>query len=187
MLILFETSAGYALFKLINEKKVQDINSIYDLFENIESAKKIVSLHAFEKFKDTKQALKATHKLINGLLPKKLENFLKNNIISKEIQENLAIADKKLGKLIQEKLGIECKTTPQIKELLRGIRLQINDLITGLSESEMKHMTLGLAHGLSRYKLKFSVEKVDTMIIQAISLLDDLDKEINNDMMRLRE
>lgn len=48
-------------------------------------------------------------------------------------------------------------------------------------------MTLGLAHGLSRYKLKFSTEKVDTMIIQAISLLDDLDKEINNYMMRLRE
>ena len=48
-------------------------------------------------------------------------------------------------------------------------------------------MTLGLAHGLSRYKLKFSTEKVDTMIIQAIALLDDLDKEINNYMMRLRE
>lgn len=48
-------------------------------------------------------------------------------------------------------------------------------------------MTLGLAHGLSRYKLKFSTDKVDTMIIQAIALLDDLDKEINNYMMRLRE
>ena len=48
-------------------------------------------------------------------------------------------------------------------------------------------MTLALSHGLSRYKLKFSVEKVDTMIIQAISLLDDLDKELNNYMMRLRE
>jgi nucleolar protein 58 len=51
----------------------------------------------------------------------------------------------------------------------------------------MKNMTLGLAHGLSRYKLKFSTEKVDTMIIQAVSLLEDLDKEINNYMMRLRE
>jgi nucleolar protein 58 len=26
-------------------------------------------------------------------------------------------------------------------------------------------MTLGLAHGLSRYKLKFSADKVDIMII----------------------
>ena len=40
---------------------------------------------------------------------------------------------------------------------------------------------------LSRYKLKFSPDKVDTMIIQAISLLDDLDKELNNYAMRARE
>merc|ERR1719427_2496937 len=48
-------------------------------------------------------------------------------------------------------------------------------------------MSLGLAHSLSRYKLKFSPDKVDTMIVQAISLLDDLDKELNNYSMRCRE
>lgn len=40
---------------------------------------------------------------------------------------------------------------------------------------------------LSRYKLKFSPDKVDTMIVQAISLLDDVDKELNNYVMRSRE
>ncbi|KAG2278616.1 hypothetical protein Bca52824_061171 [Brassica carinata] len=40
-------------------------------------------------------------------------------------------------------------------------------------------MSLGLSHSLARYKLKFSSDKVDTMIIQAIGLLDDLDKELN--------
>ena len=48
-------------------------------------------------------------------------------------------------------------------------------------------MSVGLAHSLSRYKLKFSPDKVDTMIVQAISLLDDLDKELNNYVMRCRE
>jgi len=48
-------------------------------------------------------------------------------------------------------------------------------------------MQLGLSHGLSRYTLKFTADKVDVMIVQAISLLDDLDKELNNYMMRLRE
>ena len=43
------------------------------------------------------------------------------------------------------------------------------------------------AHSLSRYKLKFSPEKVDTMIIQAINLLDELDKELNIYAMRVRE
>lgn len=46
---------------------------------------------------------------------------------------------------------------------------------------------LGLAHSLSRYKLKFSPDKVDTMIVQAVSLLDDIDKELNNYNMRCRE
>ena len=35
----------------------------------------------------------------------------------------------------------------------------------------MRSMALGLAHGLSRYTLKFSVEKIDTMIIQVIYFL----------------
>ena len=55
------------------------------------------------------------------------------------------------------------------------------------NEDDYKMMTLGVAHGLSRYKLKFSAEKVDIMIIQAVSLLDELDKEINNYTMRLKE
>lgn len=48
-------------------------------------------------------------------------------------------------------------------------------------------MSLGLSHSLSRHKLKFSPDKVDTMIVQAISLLDDLDKELNTYSMRVKE
>jgi len=51
----------------------------------------------------------------------------------------------------------------------------------------MSAMVLGLSHSLSRYKLKFSPDKVDTMIIQAIALLDDLDKELNTYAMRVKE
>ena len=32
----------------------------------------------------------------------------------------------------------------------------------------MKSMALGLSHSLGRYKLKFSPDKVDIMIVQAI-------------------
>ena len=69
----------------------------------------------------------------------------------------------------------------------RCIRSQQEALITGLSQKEVTAMALGLAHSLSRYKLKFSPDKVDTMIIQAVSLLDDLDKELNNYVMRCKE
>lgn len=52
---------------------------------------------------------------------------------------------------------------------------------------DINTMNLGLSHSLSRHKLKFSPDKVDTMIIQAIGLLDELDKELNTYAMRVKE
>ncbi|KAJ9682235.1 hypothetical protein PVL29_018221 [Vitis rotundifolia] len=72
-------------------------------------------------------------------------------------------------------------------ELMRGVRSQLTELISGLAVQDLAPMSLGLSHSLSRYKLKFSPDKVDTMIIQAIGLLDDLDKELNTYAMRVRE
>lgn len=51
----------------------------------------------------------------------------------------------------------------------------------------MSTMALGLSHSLARHKLKFSPDKIDTMIVQAISLLDDMDKELNTYAMRVKE
>ena len=45
---------------------------------------------------------------------------------------------------------------------------------------------LGLGHSYSRAKVKFNVNRVDNMIIQSISLMDQLDKDINTFSMRLR-
>lgn len=56
-----------------------------------------------------------------------------------------------------------------------------------MSEKDFKNGSVGLAHNFYRHKLKFSVDKVDIMVIQAVGLLDDLDKELNNYAMRLRE
>ena len=46
--------------------------------------------------------------------------------------------------------------------------------------------TLGLGHSYSRAKVKFNVNRSDNMIIQSISLLDQLDKDINTFAMRIR-
>jgi len=114
-----------------------------------------------------------------------LKKMLKK-LVKDEVQETLAVADTKLGAIIRESLGLECIHSPAIHELTRGIREHLSEM-TGIQESERSAMALGLAHSLSRYKLKFSPDKVDTMIVQAISLLDDLDKELNNYVMRVRE
>merc|ERR1711971_288506 len=84
-------------------------------------------------------------------------------------------------------LEIACVHDSKVGELMRCIRSQASGLISGLPDKEMTAMELGLAHSLSRYKLKFSPDKIDTMIVQAVNLLDDLDKELNNYIMRCRE
>lgn len=81
-----------------------------------------MKLKAFQKFKDTKDAMKSVEKLIKGEMSKGLKKFLQKNIVQKEIEEVLMISDKKLGKSIQEKLGIECKAGEKSSELLRCIR-----------------------------------------------------------------
>ncbi|ONK61456.1 uncharacterized protein A4U43_C08F30100 [Asparagus officinalis] len=44
----------------------------------------------------------------------------------------------------------------------------------------------GLGHGYSRAKVKFNMNRVDNMLIQAIFLLDNLDKDVNSFSMRVR-
>merc|ERR1712210_421749 len=135
---------------------------------------------------DTTEALSAATAAVEGKMSKSLKKLLKK-VIAEDAHEKLAVADAKLGGSIQEKMDLSCVYDSKIGELMRCIRSQISGLISGLPDKEMGAMALGLAHSLSRYKLKFSPDKVDTMIVQAISLLDDLDKELNNYVMRVRE
>ncbi|XP_071762968.2 nucleolar protein 58 [Centroberyx gerrardi] len=186
MLVLFETAAGYAIFKVLDESKLQEIDSLWKEFETPEKANKVVKLKHFEKFQDTTEALAAATAMTEGKIGKSLKKVLKK-VVAKEAHEQLAISDAKLGGVIKDKLNLSCVHSPAVAELMRGIRNQMEGLITGLPPREISAMSLGLAHSLSRYKLKFSPDKVDTMIVQAISLLDDLDKELNNYIMRCRE
>eukprot|EP00741_Cyanophora_paradoxa_P021388 tig00021350_g20647.t1 len=183
MLVLFESPAGYALFKVTDEGKLENPDDIWKAFSDADSARKLVKLKAFTKFENTTEALEAATALVESKLSKGLKKFLKNA----KIKEELAVADAKLGGVIKEKLEIPCIANAASAELMRGIRAQITELVSGLTEQDMKNMALGLSHSLSRYKLKFSPDKIDTMIVQAIGLLDELDKELNTYAMRVRE
>lgn len=44
------------------------------------------------------------------------------------------VSDKKLGKVITEKLNIECKTGEKANELLRCVRFQMTSLLEELDE-----------------------------------------------------
>lgn len=70
--------------------------------------------------------------------------------------------------------------------MLRGIRLYFHKLVSGLNAPAAAQAQLGLGHSYSRAKVKFNVHRSDNMIIQSISLLDQLDKDINTFSMRIR-
>ncbi|KAJ3392420.1 hypothetical protein HDU84_004126 [Entophlyctis sp. JEL0112] len=187
MLVLFETPAGYALFKMKDDSKLQDPDNISSLFTTPEQAAKTIKLKAFSKFENTTDAMSAVTALVEGKLSKSLKKFLSEELSELDLKDKLAVGDSKLATSIAKKLQINVVSDPATQELMRGIRSQLSTLISGLPESDMTAMILGLSHSLSRYKLKFSPDKVDTMIIQAIHLLDDLDKELNTYAMRVKE
>lgn len=206
MLVLFETAAGHALFTLndpsiLNGGKDKDssdksvmndnLNAMYDNhFATATKACETIQLKAFSGFGNTADAVANVTDMVQSKLGKGLKKFLKKNCLvngSSDEYCKLAVTDKALGALIKEKLGVQCVHDASVMELMRGIRGNMDALLTGMDDSTMKAMTLGLSHSLSRYKLKFSADKVDTMIVQAIGLLDELDKEINTYGMRVRE
>jgi nucleolar protein 58 len=185
MLVLFETPAGHALFKVLDKGKLKNVDNIYKEFESPEDANKMVKLKAFHKFADTTSALSAATSICDGKLDKSLRKFLQKECVGDKVK--LGVGDVKLGALIKDKLGLKCLADQSVAEVTRGIRGQLAALLTGLPEKDLNAMKLGLSHSLCRYKLKFSPDKVDVMIIQAISLLDELDKELNTYAMRVRE
>jgi nucleolar protein 58 len=186
MLLLFESPAGYALFKVLEPGKLSKPDSIWECFSTPETTADVLKLKAFTAFENTTEAVVAATSMVDGSIDKGLKAFLKKQVLKKDNNEELAVADTKLGGLLRDKMDIQCVSNEGVNEMMRGVRYQMESLLEK-EGANFKAMQLGLAHSLSRYKLKFSADKVDIMIIQAIGLLDDLDKEINIYGMRARE
>ena len=66
---------------------------------------------------------------MKGKIPKSLSKFISKNVIDKEVQQTIAVADKRLGKALTEQLGLECKQNDNIDELMRIIRFNIAGLL----------------------------------------------------------
>lgn len=103
----------------------------------------------------------------------------------------LGVADKSLAASIKAKFPfLDCETgdtSEVVQDMLRGIRLHATKLLKQLRDGDLDTAQLGLGHAYSRSKVKFSVKRDDNHIIQAIAILDQLDKAINTFSMRVRE
>uniref|UniRef100_A0AC35TJZ3 Nop domain-containing protein n=1 Tax=Rhabditophanes sp. KR3021 TaxID=114890 RepID=A0AC35TJZ3_9BILA len=183
MLVLFENAAGYAVFKVLDEGKLKKVDTVYEQFGSLENCQKNLELVNFHKFKNVDDAVTSISSIQDGKMAKSLKKALKMK--SDEVCD-LAVGDTKLSTIIKENMSITCKHSDAISELMRCIRSNMDELLVDHKE-ELTAMQLALSHSVSRYRVKFNPEKIDTMIVQAVSLLDDLDKELNNYIMRARE
>ncbi|XP_043919932.1 nucleolar protein 56 isoform X2 [Protopterus annectens] len=155
---------------------------------NIGKFNNIVRLAAFSPFKSAQSALENMNAVSEGIVHEDLRLLLETNLLAgKKKKAILGTSDAKIGAAIQEELGITCQTGGVVAELIRGIRLHFHSLVKGLTSQSASKAQLGLGHSYSRAKVKFNVNRVDNMIIQSISLLDQLDKDINTFAMRVRE
>ena len=146
-----------------------------------------MKLKDFRKFDNATTALNEAAAIGEGKVTPMLSSFL--DALKDEKKASLAVADAKLANSINkiDGLSLTLVSDTTTTDLYRAIREHLPSLITGLTPKDIDTMNLGLSHSLSRHKLKFSADKVDTMIIQAIALLDDLDKELNQYAMRVKE
>uniref|UniRef100_A0A452ZTF8 Nucleolar protein 56 n=1 Tax=Aegilops tauschii subsp. strangulata TaxID=200361 RepID=A0A452ZTF8_AEGTS len=126
-----------------------------------------------------------------GIMTDELRNFLELNLPKvkegKKAKFRVGVMEPKVGSHITEATGIPCESNDYVQELLRAVRLHLDQFIDQLKPSDLEKAQLGLGHSYSRAKVKFNVNRVDNMVIQAIFLLDTLDKDVNSFSMRVRE
>ncbi|TQV95232.1 hypothetical protein V2A60_009721 [Cordyceps javanica] len=186
LFVLAETPAGYGLFKSADKKLFKNDDLAAELGRP-EKLVEMLKLKKFVKFESAAMALEEAASLKEGKVPELLTSILED--LKSEKKASIAVADMKLGTAISNlpDLNITPVAGSNTMDVFRGIREHLPSLIPGLAQENVDRMALGLSHSMSRHKLKFSADKIDSMIIQAIKLLDDMDKELNVYAMRTKE
>nr|CAB3495934.1 unnamed protein product [Digitaria exilis] len=190
--LLFESASGYGLFHAYGIDEIgQSVEAVRSSVLDLDRFGKAVKLTAFTPFSSAVDALNQCNAISEGIMTDELRSFLELNLPKpkegKKAKYSLGVVEPKVGSHIAEVTGIPCQSNEFVQELLRGVRLHFDRFIKELKESDLEKAQLGLGHSYSRAKVKFNVNRVDNMVIQAIFLLDTLDKDINSFSMRVRE
>ena len=190
MYVLFESASGYAAFEV--EGGVARDGGPGEFVNRCK-------LVAFQAFTAADTALQQAERVADGECTEELFAFLSILLPAATKRKVgdvvLGVTDTRAGNAITEATGIRCVSGEEVHEAVRGIRANLGRFVkelggkggAGGAGSALGKAQLGLAHAYSRRRVAFNVNRVDNMIIQAISLLDLLDKDVNTFAMRVRE
>ncbi|EYU23115.1 hypothetical protein ABFS82_09G065400 [Erythranthe guttata] len=190
--VLYESASGYGLFLAHGIDEIgQNTEAVRSSVSDLNRFGKVVKLAAFTPYESALDALNQCNAVSEGQMTDELRNFLELSLPKvkegKKPKFSLGLAEPKLGSHIFEVTKIPCQSNEFILELLRGVRLHFDRFIENLKPGDLEKAQLGLGHSYSRAKVKFNVNRVDNMVIQAIYILDTLDKDVNSFSMRVRE
>jgi nucleolar protein 56 len=190
--VLFESASGYAIFEVVENEEIGGLLAeVQAAVADVSSFGRVVKLKAFQPFTSAENALENINNISEGLLGDDLKNFLEMNLpkvkAGKKPKFALGVQDKGLAQAISDALNAPCNTSETTLEIVRGARMHFSTFVKELAHGNLAKAQLGLGHSYSRAKVKFNVNRADNMIIQAIALLDQMDKDINTFAMRVRE
>ncbi|KHN34404.1 Nucleolar protein 56 [Glycine soja] len=192
LFLLYESASGYTLFEVHGLDEIgQNTEAVRNSVSDLNRFGKVVKLRSFNPFTSALDALKQCNAVSEGILTDELRTVLETNLPKvkegKKSKFSLGVSDPKIGSQISEVTKIPCQSNEFVSELLRGVRFHFDTFVGDLKSGDLEKAQLGLGHSYSRAKVKFNVNRVDNMVIQAIFLLDTLDKDINSFSMRVRE
>ena len=193
--LLHESPIGYAVFKVVLQPDTigNRLAEVQKAVQDLDKFGKTVELVGLAPFQGTQDALQEINDISEGILSDFLRATLETNLpkAGKKKTITLGLSESNLAGSIKAAFpNLACETAQTsevVADLLRGLRQHSGKLIKKLQPGDIDRSILGLGHAYSRAKVKFSVNKQDNHIIQAIATLDQVDKDLNQFCMRLRE
>jgi len=179
MYVQFEHASGYVLVHCENTDDINELDiSDWGVFSQA------VKLVGFKPFTSAANALDNMNAISEGLVHDDMKAFLASNLPE---GQTVGILDAKLLQTVKEECNVKVSGGEMVAEICRGVRVHMSHMVKALEPKKENMAQLGLGHSYSRSKVKFNVNRSDNMVIQAIALIDQLDKDINTFAMRVRE
>lgn len=191
MYVLYVNAVGATIFYINDfDSAVKGIKSASVNVTEFNNFSKVCVMKSFFQFDSVDEANEVTTQMVNGELHPFFQTLLKAGlpkIDGKNSEFVLGVDIERLQYAIKKTLGIKVKCNEDVLEIVRGIQRHFLKFVPSVTEAQLNAAEISLAHASSRDKVRFNPKRDDTMVTQAISLLETYTKQSNVLGMRLRE
>ncbi|OAG31257.1 nucleolar protein 56 [Nematocida displodere] len=176
--ILYEHPLGYLLMSANNIDSVasKEILKTVETYASFTNAFRLTGTLAYADLEDAQEQIE---QFAEGKISSKLREFLEiNNVthLAADKTYNLALKD----------LGIRSVDEETAAEMVRGVKKFANKIF-GVDSVQVGKSEVSLAHALSRKKIKYDTKREDNSVMQCISLVDEVNNDINDYYMKIKE